>query len=265
MRDTEPVEDNRAANLACKRKGGSAAPISAIAAAPAGGGIARDFRSLRPQGRRRRMARLRDRFYAPKSGFFGLPARVRICALPDREESEAGAKERRLFGGHGDRPRFATRPRSSPRYCRARHATEAGFGGNRRRCLLCPKPLQLRRSSTSSAMRGRNNSGEVDRDLLDAEGRLVRLLYSMAATLCANVAKRSRRFRAWDAPRAEERPPVLADVSGPGLLAKIAAKPEVASHGRWRSESQVGVSGILCKQPLRSLAVVSRGQRADAG
>jgi Protein of unknown function (DUF2794) len=36
MRDTEPVEDNRAANLACKRKGGSAAPISAIAAAPAG-------------------------------------------------------------------------------------------------------------------------------------------------------------------------------------------------------------------------------------
>jgi hypothetical protein len=36
MRDTEPVEDNRAANLACKRKDGSAAPIAAIAAAPAG-------------------------------------------------------------------------------------------------------------------------------------------------------------------------------------------------------------------------------------
>jgi hypothetical protein len=36
MRDTEPVEDNRAANLACKRKGGFAAPIAAIAAAPAG-------------------------------------------------------------------------------------------------------------------------------------------------------------------------------------------------------------------------------------
>ena len=36
MRDTEPVEDNREANLACKRKDGSAAPIAAIAAAPAG-------------------------------------------------------------------------------------------------------------------------------------------------------------------------------------------------------------------------------------
>ena len=36
MRDTEPVEDNRAANLACKRKDGFAAPIAAIAAAPAG-------------------------------------------------------------------------------------------------------------------------------------------------------------------------------------------------------------------------------------
>ena len=36
MRDTEPVEDNHAANLACKRRDGSAAPIAAIAAAPAG-------------------------------------------------------------------------------------------------------------------------------------------------------------------------------------------------------------------------------------
>ena len=36
MRDTEPVEDNRAANLTCKRKDGFAAPIAAIAAAPAG-------------------------------------------------------------------------------------------------------------------------------------------------------------------------------------------------------------------------------------
>jgi hypothetical protein len=36
MRDTEPVEDNRAANLACKRKDGFAAPIAGIAAAPAG-------------------------------------------------------------------------------------------------------------------------------------------------------------------------------------------------------------------------------------
>ena len=36
MGDTEPAEDNRAANLACKRKGGFAAPIAAIAAAPAG-------------------------------------------------------------------------------------------------------------------------------------------------------------------------------------------------------------------------------------
>ncbi|MGB6711691.1 MAG: DUF2794 domain-containing protein, partial [Methylocella sp.] len=36
MSDMEPVEDNRAANLACKRKAGFAAPIAAIAAAPAG-------------------------------------------------------------------------------------------------------------------------------------------------------------------------------------------------------------------------------------
>jgi len=36
MGDTDPAEDNRAANLACKRKEGLAAPIAAIAAAPAG-------------------------------------------------------------------------------------------------------------------------------------------------------------------------------------------------------------------------------------
>jgi hypothetical protein len=36
MSDTEPAEDNRAANLACKCKEGIAAPIAAIAAAPAG-------------------------------------------------------------------------------------------------------------------------------------------------------------------------------------------------------------------------------------
>jgi hypothetical protein len=62
-----------------KRKEGLAPPIAAIAAAPAG---------------------------------------VRICALPDREDSEVGAKAGRLFGGHGDRPRFEARPRSSPRYRR---------------------------------------------------------------------------------------------------------------------------------------------------
>ena len=50
-------------------------------------------------------------------------------------------------------------------------------------------------------------------------------------------------------PRAEERPRILADNFRAWLLAKIAAKPEVTLRGRWRSKLQVGLSGILCKQP----------------
>jgi hypothetical protein len=41
----------------------------------------------------------------------------------------------------------------------------------------------------------------------------------------------------------------LPAISAPAV-GKIAAKPEVPLRGRWRSKSQVGVSGILCKQPL---------------
>ncbi|MGA9216202.1 MAG: hypothetical protein WCF64_10820 [Methylocella sp.] len=65
--------------------------------------------------------------------------------------------------------------------------------------------------------------------------------------------------------RAEERPRVLAGDIRARLLAKIAAKPEATLRGRWRAKPQVGVSGILCKQPLWSLVVVLRGQRAGAG
>ena len=117
MRDTEPVEDNRAANLACKRKDGFAAPIAAIAAAPAGiAVISFDRNELREifnlYGRKVAGGEWRDYGidFTPKKRFFrftGARANMRSTGsrrLRGWRESKAPS--------HGDRPRFETRPRT---------------------------------------------------------------------------------------------------------------------------------------------------------
>lgn len=82
-------------------------------------------------------------------------------------------KEGRLFGVRGDRPRFETRPQPSPRNCCPGHAAEAGFGMTRQRCLLCLKPLQLRRSSTSrdTRIRWRSKSQKQGEMAVDSANR----------------------------------------------------------------------------------------------
>ena len=90
MSGTEPAGDNRAANLAWKRKEGLTPPIAAIPAAPAGMAVI-----------------LFDR------------RECEYTLYRTDKESEAGANARRLFGVRGDRPRFETRPQSSPRYRRS--------------------------------------------------------------------------------------------------------------------------------------------------
>ena len=167
MSDTEPVKDNRAANLACRRKEGFPAPIAAIAAAPAAMAvISFDRNELREifnlYGRKVAGGEWRDYGidFTPQKAVFSVYRRACEYALYRIEkDSEAGAKARRLFGGHGDRPRFETRPQSSLGDCRAGHAAEPGFGGNRRRCLICLKPLRLRWSISPALYDGRRPRG----------------------------------------------------------------------------------------------------------
>jgi hypothetical protein len=164
----------------------------------------------------------------------------RTLAVPPSSSDDKGRdKARRLFGGHGDRPRIETRPRSSTPYRRAGQATEAGFGENRRRCFLCLKPsdfagLRHQVPCAEGTVQGKST----------VVGRRVRPAW--AATLCASVAseaKQPQRFRAWDAP----------------------AGGRVARDSCWRYPSlAVGQDGgprrssKLCRQTPRAASVLRR-------
>ena len=111
-------------------------------------------RSLWPQGRRRRMARLRHRFPERPRGVFGLPPHLGSAALPHRKKSEAGAPPGRLQRDLGDRPDRAPRPRTRPRAARDRQigwrwwrASCVVSAGHGRKLARGPGIVALRRSA----------------------------------------------------------------------------------------------------------------------
>src|SRR4051794_2533347 len=67
-------------------------------------GTARTLRTLWPEGRRRRVARLRARLPARPRGVLGVPAHGGVPPLPNREDPPSGAAAGRLFGDRAQRP-----------------------------------------------------------------------------------------------------------------------------------------------------------------